>query len=739
MNIPLHGEPAISPLSAPTYMLERLQRDSSSGINISLRDILPLLRRQVKLIALTVAIIVAVATAATLAITPMYTAKALVLVDPSIKSILDPSAIQGLGAATDSARVDTEVQIVRSDGVLMQVIEAAQLLSDPEFGVKLGMKDRLAAFLRISDRQPPTGREALGQVLDRLKNSTSAQREGLTYLLSLQATSSDAEKAAKIANVVADIYISRQVQAKVRSVLADRDIIQEQIEQARRTVVDAETSFTDFIFGSIDRIVSITGRTDLSAMTDELAKLTRESNQLSAQIEGLRGSLDVGNWASLASELELEASNELNKRREDLLSRLRTVEATSPTAIDLRSQIADIERSLTTSTNQRLDQLRTTVASNEAAASAARQQLSEAVLASNLPPDILAQLYGLQQVSRNATTSYQTLLARRQNLDTEAALQVAHSRVVSEAIPPNRVSFPNVRLIVVLSGILALAAGVGLAFLFENYIGGFTSSEQVALITGQRLTTVLPRQPGAAGTQSVADAITASPLSRYAEGLRRIRVIIDTMLFGNEETVHMKRGKGTVIMVSSALPNEGKTTVALSLARTYALTGQRVLVIDCDLRKPSIHKHLNVEGTVGLSNVLSTDIVKDDIVRILVRDPHTPLTAIIGSRHSDVPTDQLVASKTFEDLIALATKNFDYIILDSAPIEPVVDGLYLARYADAIVFVIRWATTPQQVVVSAIGRLRSTMKPSAKILPALNQQEGRSASYGRYYSTYYTD
>jgi Mrp family chromosome partitioning ATPase len=178
-----------------------------------------------------------------------------------------------------------------------------------------------------------------------------------------------------------------------------------------------------------------------------------------------------------------------------------------------------------------------------------------------------------------------------------------------------------------------------------------------------------------------------------------------------------------VIVVSSAAPGEGKTTVALSLARAYALSGLPTLLVDCDLRKPSVHQQLGMEASEGLLEYLVGSEQAVDLKSIMTVDTGSGAQIVLGSRRSDIATDQLIAGRTLTRLIAAARQNFDIVVLDSPPVGPVVDGLYLAGMADAILFVVKWSATPQQEVRSAVAALVAARPDTTPILVALNQRD----------------
>jgi capsular exopolysaccharide synthesis family protein len=197
-------------------------------------------------------------------------------------------------------------------------------------------------------------------------------------------------------------------------------------------------------------------------------------------------------------------------------------------------------------------------------------------------------------------------------------------------------------------------------------------------------------------------------------------------------------GGNAVIMVTSAAPNEGKTTISLSLARAYALSGMSTLLIDCDLRKPSIHRLLGMESSGGLLDYLASPEATP-LQDIIVRDSGSDAQVVLGSRRSDVPTDQLVSGRTFARLVSAARMKFDRVILDTPPVGPVVDGLYLAGMADAVVFVVRWSSTPQQEAKSAIDSVLEVTRERTAVMGIINQQEVPRKSYRGRYAGYYSD
>jgi polysaccharide biosynthesis transport protein len=711
----------------------KLMTDDSE---IDIRQITGILRRRYKLILATIALITASALLFTFTLTPKYTASALIFVDTSRKNLLD-EANQAGAASADNARVESEVEILRSDNVLMSVINARNMVADPEFGVRLSSRDKILGFFRVAESELPSGQVALSSVLNSMRQATTIRRKGLTYLISVEFEAQSPERAADLANAIANAYISDQLQSKVDSALLGRDRIIGQIEDARQAVVVAENGLTDYLTSNIDQLAVATGRSDIGQIRDTIAGLSQQKQKATAQITSIRSGLQT-DWSTLVASLEDNAASELQRQRVELQKAIDNAATGSSASLNLREEIAKVDTELTKAAQAKVSALEGALQSADAELTRTRQLFTEIAGSAELPADSLAEIYQLQQTARNATNTYQLLLSRAQDLETQSAIQIADSRLISPALVPDSPSFPNKRLILALALLLAVGLGTGLAFIYEMFIGGFTSSEQLEALTGFGVAAVLPHQTLDASASAVADTIVDKPMSAYSEEMRRLRASLDLFLrtkAGSQSGTAAK--KSAIIMVSSGLPSEGKSTVALSLARSYALDRHKTLLIDCDLRRPSLHKQLALDPSSALIDYLRAEEGKTVAKDFTTIDPKAPLTVILGSRPSELPTDHLLNDRVFSELLSSARKKFDYIIVDTPPIDPVVDGLYVAEQSDAIVFVVHWAKTAQKVVTRSIDTLTKYAPKKTQMFLVLNQDEqrGRAAyKYGGYYS-----
>ncbi|MGJ8585368.1 MAG: GumC family protein [Marinosulfonomonas sp.] len=702
---------------------------------IDLMALLETLRRQTGLIIATIVLCLAGAAVYLFSVTPMYTASTLVLVDPSQKDLLDPGSQGNLNLAFANSLIESEVEILRSDGVALKVVGEEGLVSDPEFGTSVGLMEKLTTALGIRRDKTDDPRAIVRNVVNSYKKAIEVRRKGQTFLISVSVSSASPERASELANAHSQSYIEQQVEAKIRSTLAARDTLQRQIATSRGDLALSELAFDAFIETNVSRIEAETGRTDIASLSGVLAGL--EASRLRSEVTLSQSQTEFSNrnWSVLAAQLESEVLSELERERAGIERRLGLVVEGSQSSIDLRAEITALEERLEQRSAQELSTLRQNVSSLTVQEEDTRRNLRETLIAGQLPPDLLAEIFEIQQDASNARAQYQNLLARTRDLETQAGVQIADSRVVSPALIPTRPSFPNKKLVAALALVLGAGLGVFFAFLREFFIGGFTSAAQLQDAVHAPVASIVPLADDLTKEEiSPADKIINEPLSSYSEAIRRLRAAVDQKLHPINGIKDKTAAKTPVILVTSAVPNEGKSTTALALARTYAIAGKRVLLIDADLRKPSLHVFIDAEPSSGFLDYLRSPQEHVSMKEFSNGDPMSDLTLVLGRARSAIPTDQLISSVRFEKVLAGARQTFDVVILDSPPLLPVVDAHYLAKYADLTIMVVRWASTKQSDIRSIRGSLRDAMQPDAPIISILSHHEGRR---GRGYYDYY--
>lgn len=706
-----------------------------------LRNIFGTIRRQLGLILAILILVLGVSTLLIISLTPMYRATTLVLVDPSEKNLLNPTNSTS-SSASDNARVESEVSIAQSEKTVELVLDQLRLINDPAFQPQPGIRERIATMLRISPPETYTAEELRQFAVGKLQDSISIERQGLTYLITISANANSPDKAAQIANTMAEMYIRNQLQSKINGVLSGRNVMEQRVTETRTGLVTAERSFNDFIISSARTIAEQSGRTDIDQMRIELEKVVGDRETASSNLTLAETSLSQSNWAQVADTLNNQTLRDLQKREQDIQQELTSVVDGSEQADALRAELVGVLDNFRTQANAQLEQIRQEIAANRAVETDLQLQLRSNILSSNLPPEVLATMYELQQNAEIARTQYQQMLVRLRDIEAQAYLQLADSRIVSEATAPSGAAFPNTRFLVMVAGILGLVLGLVAAFLREQFIGGVISTEQLESIVGPTLVTSLPSQKRLGRSQegrpvkSLTELIATQPYSRFAEAVRRLMISTDQAL---------RRVRGddlsdaaSIIMVTSANAGEGKTTVAVSLARSYAISGQSTILIDADLRRPNVHKELGLEPSDALANYLgSSGTPGDDIAPLMHIDELSKARIIIGSNIRGATAGQVVSGERFARLLNNASRLFDVVIVDTPPVGALVDALYLAQHVDVIVTVVRYGTTSQREVRSTLRELVESKQDTAEVVALLNAEPQSKAETRRRFGSYY--
>lgn len=705
----------------PEYAASQSQGSEESAFD--LRGFLGLIRRRKWTILVTMALGIGLGVLYVSQVERQYTATAAVALDTRQTELL------GVGNNFDDTLgvygiVSTEMEIIRSSNVMLRAAEAVNIPSSPVFDDR---PSRLNALLNLvglgKDTTTDPGVDPdWSELSDAEKRAwagrlsgyvTVSQRGDYSSVITISVTTPVPADSAAWANAIASAYIDEQVLSKLQSRELATSFLQERVTTLASDVEAIETQIDEAIFNAIDRAGTPEARATLADLRNDLGVLDQQRGMLDNLNVALTSD-DLNQLALVADEVNPGVQDE----RVNLLQTLQ-VETDEERAAAIRADLAALEDEIRQAAIDRANTLGTQIADAEDQVSDLQVQLNFQVTSQTLPNDVMVGIFELQQDAETTRSLYTNYLTRLRETQQETALVLPDARVISTANTPGSPSYPSIRSTLMMAFLLAGAAGLGLAFVRENLIGGIATPEQMEHVLGIPVVAQVPKHKGRVEPGS---AVKDEPFSPFAEAIRRARLGIET--FSSEQA--------STFVVTSAEPNEGKTTIATSLARSLAESGNATILIDADLRRPSVYKLVDSGDEGPVTDYLDEEPGNRPYV---VREAATGLYLLLRAKPRDERTDVTILSEEFRAAVEYAKKNFEYIVFDSSPVGLVVDASILAReYADLVLLVLKSDATQQRVAKAAVRDL--AMHSEVPIVGVLNQTGG-GGGYSRKYRGYY--
>lgn len=751
-GFPPNEPPDVAPESADVIDLDRI-----AGV----------VRRQWKVVALAAALGVGLGFLYLLFATPLYKATAEVLIDQGNARLATEIVGGGVAMESDSA-ILSQVELMNSQRIAAAAVDRLNLGANERFlaSGKSGIArfiDGIFGAIGIGQAGAQSDEAKRGRAIGLVASNISVSRVGRTFILALNFSAEDRQLAAEIANALADAYIADQLEAKYESTRLAAEWLERRLADLRTESLTADLAVQNF--RAENNLVDVDGQLvseqQVAAINAELVKASSDTASAKARLDRIDTILTSGSPDALVTDaLDSSVINELRKKYLEAARRLdnvvKAVGEDHEQAVRLRAELASYEAQINQELQRIAEGYRSEYEVAKAREDALRASLGAATDVNATANTTLAKLRELEMEADSVRNLYQSFLTSYQNSAQRATFPIVEARVVTRAQPPGRPSWPISWLVLAAGGFLGLLAGTGVAGINEFRERFVRTGEEIRSSIGLEFLGMVPLIGGRPGSRarvghaprdgtvphrfqiqggSAMSYAADHPLSQFAETLRSTKVAADLALSDL---------RPKVLGMASILPEEGKSTVSLNFGLLLAMSGARTLLVDCDIRNPSLSQALAENCENGLIEAI---ISGADISHFIQNEVTTGLDFLpVGTAARTANTVDVLSTPGFENLLKRASASYDYILLDLPPIGAVVDARAISSRVNAFVLVVQWGRIPRQLVRTT---LRAEPRIAAKCIGAilnkvnLNKQrlfaEADSAEVQRGYSKYYIE
>src|SRR5712692_689097 len=643
----------------------------------------------------------------------------------------------------DPTELDTEVKILQSDLLALQVVKELGLDRRPEFGGKtLDLPSSLD--LAPDPLQADPGRTSA--LISGFRGNLKVTLAPNTHIVEVHFRSPDKDLAATVVNTLMSTYTENNFKSRFDSTMQASDWLSKQLVDLQMKV---ETSQERLVrYQKEHEILGIDEKQNIT--TEKLDELNKEMTMAESdrmQKEAVYRQTQSNDPEAVAAAIIADTAGGGTGAGSVLLDKLREQQAglkiqvaelstqfgpSYPKVAQLNNQLKEIDRQLQSETNKAVDHLKGQYLAALQRENMLRGSFEKQKQEANKLNESAIEYSILKRDLDSNRTLYEGLLEKLKEAGVTAGLRSNNFRIIDAARVPTSPSEPNIPRNLSFALVLGVISGVGLAFLLENMDNTVRTPEQAQAISGLPSLGMIPlgsksANHGATGkrlaltaSKEVVETVTlVRPQSQMAESYRALRT---SLLLSN------LGAPPKVIMVTSARPQEGKTTTSINSAIVLAQKGVRVLLVDADLRRPSIHKTLGMGPRSGLSNVLTGSAT---VQQTIATSPILPNLFIMPAGTPPPNPAELLASSHMKDLLAELREQFDHIVIDTPPTLPVTDAVVLSPRADATILVIRSGQTTKQALRRARDILMQVNAHVAGVL--LNAVDLTSPDYYYYY------
>lgn len=679
-----------------------------------------LLQRKWTVLGAVVASLIA-GVAVTLTTTPQYQAVTIIEISREASQVVDIKGVEPRDAAFDQEFYETQYGLLKSRSLAESVARALKIDSDPAFFAMYHIKTT------TRDGRPVEQAKKLDAAAQTLINNLVIKPARLSRLVEIRYSSPDPQFSQRVANTWADQFVKSNLERRFNATSYARDFLEKRLEQTRAKLEQSERDLV--AYAGREGIVTIGGETragdgesqpamqslaaqEISSINQELARATSDRIIAEEQYRQAQGGSAVQQETTSATIGALRARR--SEVAADLAKLTAQFQPNYPPAAALKAQLEDIDRSLIRETAR----VRGAMASTYREALGREQRLEARVAQlKGTMLDLRRRSIQYNIIQRDVDTSralYEGLLQRYKEVGIAGGVGTNNVSVVDRAKAPGAPYRPRPLINLSLALLAGLLLGAVLAFLLDQIDEGFTSPDAVEPRLGVPVLGASPLTAGL-GLEELED-----PKSHLSEAYATVRTSL---------SFSTNAGVPRTVAVTSTRPSEGKTTSALALALALARVGKKVLLIDADMRSPSIHYLLDLSNKRGFSSILAGDTSLGDIIQQC-----GPIAVITAGPNPPNPAE-LLAGPELNGFLDSALEVYDHVIFDCPPVMGLADAPLVANRANGVVFVIESRKTRARFAGAALERLRQA---HAHILGAiLTKYDPKQSALGYSYESHY--
>jgi succinoglycan biosynthesis transport protein ExoP len=651
----------------------------------------------------------------TLMETPLYTATVRLQIDRNVAKIVEGDNVMPVENPFDMEFMRTQYELLQSRAMAERVVSALKLADDPDF-LKPREFSPVRAIVGLFSSAPSAGQGVDQSAVEQdmasvvLANHTIRPVAG-SRLVDISYSDPDPGRAQRIANAYADAFLDSNLDKRFQANASAKTFLEDKIQQLKIKLEESETKL--LAFAQQRQIVDVNDKSsiaesNLAAANAALGNLISErtkNEQLWRQV----AAADAINLPQLLSNNAIDGlRSKRNALALDYQEKLETFKPSYPAMVQIQNQIEEIDRQLAAEVQTIRDSLQAAYDSSLAQENEMKERithLQEAVM------DLQGRSIQYNILKREVDTNrdlYASLLQRFKEVDVASGVVANNVFLVDSARLPNSPSSPRLMRALMMALALGLGVGVGAAYVLERLDDKIRSPDQVEVASGLSILGIIPK------VASVQEEL-ANPRSAVCEAYRSL---CTTLQFTTEN------GLPRTLVMTSAGPSEGKSLTSYAVARHFATLGRKVLLVDADLRDPSLHKQLARDNSIGLSNYLTGACTPPDAMQ----STQVPKLAFMASGPLPPNAADLLGSPRFFSLLSVGLEVFDLIVIDAPPVVGLADAQLLSSAVAATVFIVGAGQSRTSNVRGALKRLQ--LSRSMVVGAVLTKFDAKTAGYG---------